>query len=49
MLIELAEKKYEMLQEVQAYLHDDLVEINARKRERIDEYVARVKPQCKTR
>lgn len=32
---------------VEGYLHDDLVEINARKREQIDEYVTKVKPQYK--
>ena len=30
---------------VEGYLHDDLVEINTRKREQIDEYVTKVKPQ----
>ena len=32
---------------VEGYLHDDLVEINTRKREQIDEYVTKVKPQYK--
>ena len=32
---------------VKGYLHDDLLEINDRKRERIKEYVAKVKPQYK--
>jgi hypothetical protein len=35
-------KKY-----IELYLHDDLIEINAQKRERINEYVAKIKPQYK--